>query len=231
MVYKFLIFILFTLELYSQNLKVDYKINIKNNALEENKSTYLTAFISQAKNDIFHYPMDFIISNNSYSIDFTNSLQVDSQFQNIPTSKSLTLSFIGLGESVYFTEGKSYKLSKGFIIKYDNDKLGYWEITNDSKQILGFKCYKAIFIPILKELKDKKMFIPNYAWIATEIPYQGGPTVFGNTPGLILELDMLLANIKAVKLEETNQIVKSIEVDKFKILNYSEAEKHFSSPN
>lgn len=229
MLYRIVLFVFFTFTSYSQNMKVKYEIVFKNDALENNKSTYLQSFVAQAKKDIYHYPMEFIISEGSYSIDFSNSMQVDSEFQKVPTSKKLTLSLIGLSDRIFYTNQIAYKISNDFVIKYDNNELGYWEMSNESKEILGYECFKAIYIPKSKDLKDKKMFRPNSAWITNKLPYQGGPTVFGEVPGLILEIDLLLANIKAIKIEKTDELVKLIELDKYDILSYSEAEKLYSN--
>lgn len=56
-----------------------------------------------------------------------------------------------------------------------------WTITDETKVIEGFTCYKAIL-----KFKDRK---PSFiAWFAPELPYSTGPIEFVGLPGLILEM-------------------------------------------
>ncbi len=55
-----------------------------------------------------------------------------------------------------------------------------WDLKNETKNILGYTCYKAI-------LKDAPEDAKITAWYAPELPYQFGPTGYHGLPGLILE--------------------------------------------
>jgi|GEM_PF-4972816 len=229
--YKTILLLFVFINVNAQNLRVDYDVVFKNDAIDNKNSSYLQSFITQAKKDISSYPMDFIISKNSYSIDFSNSMQIEFALQKTITPKELTLSLIGLSEKVYYEDKFAYQQTDDFIIEYDNLKLGFWEITNETKTILGYKCNKAIYIPKLKSLSNKKMFFPNFAWFTTDLSYQGGPTVFGNIPGLILEIDLKLVNIIALDIEITDDKVKSLDLNSMDILTYSDSEKYYNNKN
>ena len=53
-----------------------------------------------------------------------------------------------------------------------------WEISDESKEIIGYQCFKAI-----ADYRGRKWT----AWFAPEIPIQEGPWKLGGLPGLILE--------------------------------------------
>jgi GLPGLI family protein len=60
-----------------------------------------------------------------------------------------------------------------------------WEITQETKKIGNYNCYKAI----LKEKLSKKSK-NTIAWFSAEIPYSFGPNGYCGLPGLILELEL-----------------------------------------
>ncbi len=55
-----------------------------------------------------------------------------------------------------------------------------WKITDEVKEIIGYKCIKAV-------LEDS---VETVAWYTSEIPVFTGPEYFYNLPGLVLELSM-----------------------------------------
>lgn len=71
------------------------------------------------------------------------------------------------------------------IHPYDEYK---WEITNETKMISGYKCYKAIctyeeFDP----KRDKKLVFNPHVWFAPELSFPFGPKGLDGVPGLVLE--------------------------------------------
>jgi len=83
-----------------------------------------------------------------------------------------------------------------------------WQITNETKKIDNFLCYKAIGI---ESVTNKKGHFrkPVIAWFCPEIPYSYGPLKFGNLPGLILELQTRNAVFGLKSL-----VLKNVEIDK-----------------
>ncbi|SNQ42729.1 GLPGLI family protein [Cellulophaga lytica] len=62
-----------------------------------------------------------------------------------------------------------------------------WKITDTTKVILGYTCYKAT---LLKKNERTKEYNTIEAWFSKEIPYYFGPLGFNGLPGLILELKL-----------------------------------------
>jgi len=58
-----------------------------------------------------------------------------------------------------------------------------WILTTETKNILGYRCYKANYF---KEGVTNNLKIE--AWYAPELPYQFGPKGYHGLPGLILEI-------------------------------------------
>lgn len=81
-------------------------------------------------------------------------------------------------------------LGKKFLIEGDLAKMG-WKITGEQKDLLGFACQKAI-------LADSSQNI--VAWFTPQIPIPNGPDMFGNLPGMILELENGEQTILATKV-------------------------------
>lgn len=75
-----------------------------------------------------------------------------------------------------------------------------WNLTNESKKIDKYTCFKATTEYIV--VNSKGTFIhPVIAWYCPEIPYQYGPAGYGGLPGMILELQERNNVFGAVKIE------------------------------
>ena len=72
-----------------------------------------------------------------------------------------------------FEKGKYHFENENLTVK--------WEITKETKEILGFVCYKAV--------SNSGLNSQIVAWFTPDIPFQFGPGGYGNLPGLILELE------------------------------------------
>ncbi|SHE48255.1 GLPGLI family protein [Psychroflexus salarius] len=118
---------------------------------------------------------------------------------------------------IYYNEAIS--LAKNVVnpdklVKVINDKYLTWQITKETKIIEGYKCFKAV--PDLKTKKqfNKSVFIPNYVWFSPELNFKASPSVFGDLPGAVLELKHSTAQIKAAKIEQTDETVQVIQLRK-----------------
>ena len=60
-------------------------------------------------------------------------------------------------------------------------KSGKWKLVNENKEIAGYECNKATRIDGEQKIE---------AWYTTEIPIASGPSVYGDLPGLILEVNI-----------------------------------------
>lgn len=156
------------------------------------------------------------------------------QFDYIEASKRIKLLLIyNKSESFFFNERSletPISIKKGFLIRlelfgiyYSNKfqtlikKNSYgqdfivdvpkykWDITNQSKVINGYKCYKALTI---KETENSKGThkINIIAWFSPEIPFNYGPKEFNGLPGLIFELYEGNITFKLESLEKIKKI-------------------------
>ncbi len=93
------------------------------------------------------------------------------------------------GSALYYTANnmlqkpffKKEKNGVTFLISYDTTS---WELTEESKIIHGYLCYKAVNVNREKGIQSESMV----AWYAPEIPFSYGPKNFHGLPGLILEI-------------------------------------------
>jgi GLPGLI family protein len=78
---------------------------------------------------------------------------------------------------------------KGVIYNVKTDFENYkWEINpNDTKEISGFKCYKAIAKIERKHNGITQEVFQSFAWFTYEIPTSFGPRGLDGLPGLVLE--------------------------------------------
>ncbi|MFY7739998.1 MAG: GLPGLI family protein [Flavobacterium sp.] len=63
-----------------------------------------------------------------------------------------------------------------------------WNITNESKEINGFKCYMATtHLSVFSKQKNKTIETDITVWFTPSIPYSFGPRGFDGLPGLVVE--------------------------------------------
>lgn len=133
------------------------------------------------------------------------------------------------GKSTYFTnlndrqlyEQKEF-LDKKFLIKTSYDDLN-WSLTNESKEISGFQCYKAVSyreVTTGPDTENKNVEI--LAWYCPEIPVNFGPFEAVGLPGLVLEFSSTNHSYVASKINlgedvtvEVLDIQKSISQNEF----------------
>ena len=117
------------------------------------------------------------------------------------------------------------------------DSLQYkWTITNETKEISGYICYKATSPKYREgEILDSKFAIT--AWFTPTIPVPYGPNGYGKLPGLILELQSFKAVLyvktidlnlkedpKIDKLENYPQLTGD-EIDKYSMSSLTPEQK------
>lgn len=89
-------------------------------------------------------------------------------------------------------------MTRQFLIQGEEDEeKPKWKMTTEQKEILGYKCQKAILIPPKKdttqqENKDRRGWgnteSTTEAWFTMQIPVSVGPEKYKGLPGTILEL-------------------------------------------
>ncbi len=104
-------------------------------------------------------------------------------------------------EKIYFTNNSFIQknsiveckaLGKCFLVEQPKP---VWKITQESKIIGGYLCYRATYENKLYEAKKP------VAWFAPELAFGYGPKFFTGLPGLILELEDNIVTYKAIKIE------------------------------
>ncbi len=118
-----------------------------------------------------------------YEVNMLNDSEINKRFN----SK-------GGGDGIYYCNLKDNKeikqvkrSDKAYLIESKvNDRK--WELTNETKYIDKYLCYKAITINSYVSLISKKEVEAIVtAWYTPEIPLAYGPTGYNGLPGLILE--------------------------------------------
>ncbi len=71
-------------------------------------------------------------------------------------------------------------LGKKFLVADDLEKVA-WKLGTEQKDILGYTCTKATYQDTSRTLE---------AWFTPQIPVSGGPQLYGQLPGMILELNL-----------------------------------------
>ncbi|MFN2261163.1 MAG: GLPGLI family protein [Psychroflexus sp.] len=89
-------------------------------------------------------------------------------------------------------------LDENFVVKRSFHNLN-WKIGSETKQILGFQAKKAkgtyYYAPKDEELEFEAWFVPS-------IPLNAGPDIFMGLPGLIVEVHLQKAVIKAMGINQ-----------------------------
>ena len=178
------LFILVVNFAFSQNYKVTYNLIISENqkALENEylKDYYLKA-MEGAKNLTFELHCEVEKS----FFEYKNILNINSKETNAAISKSETKKPFYIEKNFLYKIEKEKFLDKKYIIK--DTLLTNWELSNETKKINNYTCYKAT--SKYKIINPKGEFFHQViAWFCPEIPLQHGPRGFGGLPGLILEL-------------------------------------------
>ncbi len=184
MKYLYIIIWFFTLPLFSQEkLEFTYKVTSVGtmyDPLDENSQS-IKMYIEkmEAQLDDLTYTLR-IKGNDSYWF-----LQDANSYPNSHMGKAMA------GGYSYFFDGKNYIEQKDFLDNYfivqKEQKNFNWELLNETKQILGYTCKKAIARET-KLIKGENKVFETIAWYCPDLKYSIGPQDFGGLDGLILEL-------------------------------------------
>ncbi|SHL53579.1 GLPGLI family protein [Flavobacterium saccharophilum] len=118
------------------------------------------------------------------------------------------------GHENYYDKGKQLSINKhvdGILIK-DKNAVKSWTITNETKVIDNYLCYKAEFIKKYKGYNGE-MSKTIIAWFAPSLPFPFGPNSYNGLPGLVLELietgeKVKTYFIKKIELKEQSILIK-----------------------
>ncbi len=180
--------------------RVTYNVSL-NLTIEEatKRNNAIGRKISQRSIDRINNARDvlaFLEFNNQHSIQKLET-KLNNEGKNI---RNKTKSGAG-NKKIYYTNNSF--LQKNSVV--DCETLGecflieqpkpVWKITQISKIIGGYLCFKAVYQN--KLYKEKKPI----AWFTPKVPARYGPKFFSGLPGLILELEDNTVTFTAVKIE------------------------------
>jgi GLPGLI family protein len=103
-----------------------------------------------------------------------------------------------------------------------------WSITQETKNIGSYQCFKAISV---KRMRKNKPAVTTIAWFTPVIPVSFGPINCFGLPGLILEVSYMRTTIKATKIvlnpKEKIAIKKPTEGKRMTKDEYEEMSRNF----
>tara|TARA_R110001583_G_scaffold82774_1_gene219275 strand:+ start:4865 stop:5602 length:738 start_codon:yes stop_codon:yes gene_type:complete len=207
----FLIIIIFNVSLYSQDIQgvFTYKKDFSDFSLSTSKNDSLIKF---KMNNLLKVlvengsSVDFILkANKKESLFFVNDILTKDNDKSkkyaIGIGDTKGVFYVNLDSKEILNKKESY--GQLFLVKSSlNDKL--WNITNESKKIGNYNCFKATSEKIVENSKGTfKHHIE--AWFTTEIPLNFGPAGYGGLPGLIIELKFQNIRFYLTKIELKRQ--------------------------
>jgi GLPGLI family protein len=211
------------LPLFSQNYRITYgksnsstqedldkikDINVKNNIISINQS-------------FDHIEYELLVNDKSAVFQYVKKLK-------LPNFNARAI-IAGGGEGIHYYDQKNKNeifevemSGKKHYIKSSINKYK-WEISNDTKVINDFVCYRANTMLPFDDFRGKGV-IEVEVWFCPEFPLPYGPDIYFGLPGLVFEANQKNSKIKFYlkkieKLEETQPIKipdnKTITEDEF----------------
>jgi len=175
-----------------KNGKITYKAYFaKSEATEELRNKNIMSYQEILDEEMMANMLTFNLDFNEHESLFYLSKSLISDYEDQERKKYVIGLFYGydniyinktediLIEQLYYAFGMLLKLKKASLIK--------WKLTTETKEISGYKCYKATYTYIQK-WKGREFPWEVIAWYSPEIPLQYGPIRYSGLPGLILEL-------------------------------------------
>lgn len=166
-------------------LEIFYKVKVyKKETNKKVSKTYELVF-----DEVSNIDLELLFNNNRSVFRKVNVLNIDARTKHI---RKMTNLLTGIKGNYYFDlENEKLINEKEFdgvdyIINIQFPKFK-WELTNESRLINGYLCYKATTIntyPSSSGITNLEVT----AWYASELSIPIGPKVYGGLPGLILEL-------------------------------------------
>ena len=194
-IYFLLVF--FNLAVYSQEKTIDieYKVILSDDGTFTKNKMFANEFLNAAKEA---HKLVFGLVINSEGSKF---YQVDTGIENSYEmgAAKMYAKYIGVMYTLNDDVLKQIEfLNKNTYTK--EKKVENWILTNETKQIDEYLCYKATNTYTVVNPKGTFKF-PVTAWYCPKLPYSSGPLGYGNLPGLILELQVRNVNYLAKKID------------------------------
>jgi GLPGLI family protein len=170
------------------------RLSTKNDSKISNKEEFI---------ELISKPAYFVLEFNSYESSYKNNEIVMQSDEDKKNKVSALQIFGGGANSNYYTniQDKTTLVNKDAfgemaIITYNFPE---WEITNETKKIGNYTCYKAA-----QKNKNGTLIKNKVVWYTPEIPNQFGPSLYVGLPGMVLEVIRGKTRIIATKITLNN---------------------------
>ena len=213
MKYLPLFLLFFTSFLYSQkNGKIIYKsffahTQATEELKERDRMLYQEALDEEMMAKMLRFTLDF--NENESLFYLSESLISDAESKSVRAY--VTGMFYGLDK--FYINKKTDSLveqlyySFAILLKKKNASFIDWNLTNETKEINGYTCYKATYT-YMQKWKGREFPWSVIAWYCPAIPVSIGPVRYSGLPGLILELHEDKRGFVVEKIEFTDNRVE-----------------------
>ncbi|OUL62268.1 GLPGLI family protein [Flavobacterium sp. AJR] len=186
MKYKYILFFFFSIVINAQNsARVNYIVVPTGGSLEKNEVIAKGKLrVDGIDEELKKLEYELLIKNNKSFFSLISVLDINERITRMAK--------IFAGRYDYYRDNNKKTILKiidfsGEMFNVLSDVNNNWKLTNETKTINGYLCYKAL---IEKKITLKKTdnMAQVIAWYCPAIPLSYGPKEFGGLPGLILEL-------------------------------------------
>lgn len=188
----------------SQSGKVIYKVDIQPGKFQKSlESSDTPKNASFAK--FWYHKIESALPYLQFQLEFTKNEALFTSQEVMDNDNGIDVAFAKKyngTQGVFYTSIKENTklhqlnyLNRTWLIERPTDKLT-WHISNQTKQIKGYTCYKATTTAAYTYIPKGKVI----AWFAPELPFQFGPMSYAGLPGLILELNHVYFHFYADKI-------------------------------
>ena len=201
-------FFLFSLQIiYSQtNVDVEYKLTIDPEDDYNIKMSETVYFKNRMEEEIIKmdsFRFKLVIN------DTLSSFYLSKEFKNqkieYTESSKKDVFFALYTGAIYGRNNSFYRLDTDLNVFSTTIAAYEWEILNETKEIDGFLCYKAITVKTIKN-PSGNFSSPVVAWFCPKLSYSAGPLDFNGLPGLILQVKYRGATYEATKINLKSEL-------------------------
>lgn len=175
----YFLFLPFLIFAQTNNIKITYDVILNESAFQNTQSSNYST-------------LDFNAQNTNVIFEKSNNVSIC--YLEFNAEEDIILkALIGISNPMYFDFVNKKRLSTNkntIVIPDDKYLIEYpahyiWDITNETKQVGNYTCYKAV---LQKIENSKDTFFPVTAWFYPELPINAGFSRYNGLPGMILEL-------------------------------------------